>query len=137
MNTDLNPVVAVIDPAVASGWAVMPLDNILALDDGLAEEADAIRAALGVGETYAVGGGAAPYNFLVSLSHRDAPMHLPNRAIACEAYAAFCFYFGMDEEQDAHENLTECAILHETNPAASLPVNWLRTFADHFDDLEG
>ncbi len=136
MNTDLNPVVAVIDPAVKGGWAVMPLSNILALDDGIAEEADAIRAALGVGETYAVGGGAAAFNFFVSLSHRDAPMHLPNNDIASEVYAAFCFFFGMDPEQSPQNNLGYMALVNEGIPASSLPINWLCAFVDAFDALE-
>ncbi|MGE0718773.1 MAG: hypothetical protein AB7P02_25220 [Alphaproteobacteria bacterium] len=37
------------------------LDALLEADDGLAAEADAIRAAIGRGETWDGGGGAAPF----------------------------------------------------------------------------
>ena len=129
-------IIAVIDPTVTNGWAVMPLANLLAIDDGIADEQIYVFAALGFGETYAVGGGAAPCNYVVSLSHRDAPMHLPNREVACAAYAAFCFFFGMDGEADAHENLTRYLAENEGIPASSLPINWLSAFVDAFDELE-
>lgn len=129
MNTDTNPVIAVISDTGA--WAVMPLENLLALDDGI--DATALRAALGVGETFVEGGGAAPAVYIASLSHRDTPHHLPGHSVACHVYAAFCFFFGLDGEVDAHENLTRATMGGDPSPI----INWLSAFVDVFDELEG
>jgi hypothetical protein len=133
MNTDTNPVIAVISDTGA--WAVMPLENLLALDDGI--DADALRAALGVGETFVEGGGAAPAVYIASLSHRDTPHHLPGHSVACHVYAAFCFFFGLDGEVDAHENLIRVIGENPGYAPSSLIINWLRAFVDVFDELEG
>lgn len=131
--SSLNPVVAVIQPDNTNAWAVMPCDNALLICEGI--DMMALSHALGAGETYVVGQAENPDAFIVNLRHSDTPQHLPNRNVACAAYAAFCFHRGLDASVDAHENLTNYMISSDPLTCSAV-VNWLRNFIEAFDELE-
>lgn len=132
MTTTFNPAIAVIQQ---NAWAVMPLANLIALDDGI--DADACAEVLGKGETWVEGGGAAPVAYIVNLDHRDTPLHFPSRACADLAYSAFCFHRGLPHI-DARENHIQQMLLSAHDHIDNTAVwNWLGAFCDAYDDLEG
>ncbi len=69
--TNQNPAIEIVHEASGSIVVCDRLSHCVACDDGLAEEVDDILAALGRGEDYMLGGGAAA-GFIVRLAPANA-----------------------------------------------------------------
>lgn len=109
---------------------VTTLDELFAAQPDLPKKA--ILEAIGQGVSALIGDRIDVDLVVVSLTHRDAPVYIADRALKDQADRAFCHAYGYPHI-DAFELLVTLCGTTLTDPAH---INWLRSFVDSYEDGE-
>jgi hypothetical protein len=114
---------------------VTTLEHQITCDDGFADYAPEIRAAINEGATSTFSGGAEPAFTVISLEHRDAPIHaakIMDLNQMSTLLSLFCACYGLPFK--SADDLMAEASNHDLGNANI--VNWLSSYVDAWNEVE-